>query len=58
MWGMKRLRFLFEKPTERGFLGDVAVDGKVTLKWYEYMNGFNRLRAVLVGGTYGQSNEF
>jgi hypothetical protein len=57
MWGMKRLKFHFEKPTERGFLGDVAFDGKVILKCYEYTQDFNRLRTVSVVGTYGQSNE-
>jgi len=38
---MKRPRFHFEKLTERGFLGDVAVDGKVMLKWHEYMQWFS-----------------
>jgi hypothetical protein len=35
MWGRKIPRFHFEKPTERGLLGDVAFDRKV---FYDGMN--------------------
>jgi hypothetical protein len=41
--------FQFEKPTEIGFSGDEAVDWKVILKWYEYMQWFQSAKDSLSG---------